>query len=280
MYEKLARGHATAFINGLQDFGRIEDWIEGPRRTKAMAAFYRSSVSKKPGRVLKRLAPLLRPQFQQLTICQWTRHYKAIAAKSLASTAENRVYHLPDDTKPLYSERAVFLADLLLSQHYDEITVDVLTPSVISHHAIARLVERGGVSPTTLSRDILLILEYCGTIAQKTLDTEIDHSAMMSFMLPFNAGALVAVFMEMDPAQMSEGFEGRRVLSVRTWLDSGKLSDLDIERMGGLDGLNAVMTRDYAATNERFLRWLEGNARPWQFSDSTIGDQGQGLDSR
>ena len=206
----------SAYINGLQDFGRIEDWIEGPRLKKAMDAFDRSSESKKPGWVLNRLAPLLRPQFQQLMICQWTRRYKAIATASLASTAENRVYPLPDDSKPLFSERTVFLADLLLSQHYEEITVDALTPSVISHNVVARLEEREPISPTTLSRDILLILEYCGTVAQKTRDTAIDHSAMRSFLLPFNAGALVAVIMEMESVQMIENFVGRRVLPVRT----------------------------------------------------------------
>ena len=132
-----------------------------------------------------------------------------------------------------------------------------------------------GGSPTTLSGDILLILEYCGTFAYRTLDTVIDFSAMTSFMLPFKAGALVAVFMEMDPAQMSERFEGRRVLSVQTWLDSGKLSNLDIERMGGLDGLSAVMNRDYGAADEHILRWIESNARPWQFSDSTPGIKGR-----
>ena len=274
MYEKLARGHATAYINGLQDFGRIVDWIDGPRRTKAMEVFDRSSLSKKPGRVLKRLAPLVRPQFGKMKIKAWTRQYKAIAAKSLASTAENRVFHLSDDTKPLFSERAVFMADLLLSQDSDEIMVDVMTPSVISHHAIARLVERGGASPTTLSQDILFVLEYCAGFADRTLDTLIDHSAMMSFLLPFKAGALVAVFMEMDPAQISMDIMSRRVLSVRTWLDSGMLSDLDKERMGGLDGLSNVMIRDYATADDFFLRWIEGNARPWQFSDSTLGNQG------
>ena len=276
MYEKLARGHATAYINGLQDYGQLLDWIDGSGRTKALDAFERSSFSKKPGRVLKRLTPLLRPQFRRLKIEQWARQSKAISAKGLASTAENRVFHLPDDTRPLYSERAVFLVGFLMSQHYDAVEAGLMTGSSISHHAIARLVERGGVNPTTLSEDIFFILEYSASFADRTLDTAIDHSVMTSFMLPFKDGALVAVFMDMDPAQMHEGQERGRVLSVRTWLDAGKLSDLDMERMGGLDGLRNVMMRDYAAASERFLRWIEGNARPWQFSDSTLGDQGQG----
>ena len=274
MYEKLARGHATAYFNGLQDFGRIVDWSAGPRSTKAVDAFERSILSKKPGRVLNRLAPFVRPQFGKMKIEKWMRQNKAIAATGLASKAENRLLLLPDDTRPLYSERAVFLTDLLLLQDCEEIEVNLRTPSFISHHAIVRLVERGGVSPTTLSQDILVILEYCGAIAYRILDTVTDHSAMMSFMLPFKAGALVAVFMDMDPAQVNSGFKRLRALSVRTWLDAGKLSDLDKERMGGLNELTGVIMRDHDVGNELFLRWFEGNVRPWQFSDSTLGDQG------
>ena len=279
MYEKLAPGHATAFINGLQDYGRFLDWIEGPRSTKVVDAFERSSHSKKPGRVLKRLAPLVHPLFGQMKIEKWTRHYKGIWGMGLASSAENRVFRLPVDTRPLYSERAVFMINLLLGQKYDEVAVDLMTRSSISHHAIARLVEREGVSPTSLSKDIEFILFFCGTVAYRAQDTVIDHSAMMSFLLPFRRGALVAVFMDMDPAQAHKGQENRRVLSVRTWLDASKLSDLDMERMGGFEELISDILCDYDIGDERLLRWIEGNACPWKFSDSTLGDHRQGADA-
>ena len=194
----------------------------------------------------------------------------------LASSAENRVFRLPADTGPLYSERAVFMANLLLGQKDDKIAVGLMTRSSISHHAIARLVEREGVSPTSLSKDIEYILYFCGTVAYRAQDTAIDQSAMMSFMLPFRLGALVAVFMDMDPAQAHKGQESRRVLSVRTWLDASKLSDPDLERMGGFEELMRDVFYDYDDVgDQRFLRWIEGNARPWKFSDSTLGDRGQ-----
>ena len=275
MYEKLARGHATAYINSLQDYGRLLEWTEGPRPTKVMDALERSSYSKKPGRVLKRLAPLLRPQFRRVTIEEWTRQKKVIWASGLASSAENRVFRLPADTRPLYSERAAFMASLMMGQRPGKVAVSMVTHSSISHHAIARLVERGGVNPTSLSGDIELILEFCEMVAQMADDTAIDHSAMMSFMLPFRMGALVAVFMDMEPAQAHRSQNSRRVLSVRTWLDASKLSDLDMERMGGFQELVDDIT-EYEVGEEPFLRWMEGNVRPWKFSDSTLGDQGQG----
>ena len=118
----------------------------------------------------------------------------------LASSAESRVFRLPADTRPLYSERTVFMANLLLGQKYGEIAVGLMTRSSISHHAIARLVEREGVSPTSLSKDIEYILYFCGTVVYRAQDTAVAHRAMMSFLLPFRQGALVAVFMDIDPA--------------------------------------------------------------------------------
>ena len=274
MDEKLARGHATAYINSLQDFGQILDWVKGPRRRKAMATFDRSSFYKKPGRVLNRLAPILRPQFQRSKIDQWTRQHKGISAIGLASSAENRLFRLPDNTRPLYSERAVFMVDLLLAQHHDKTGVYGMMGSSISKHAIARLVEREGTSPATLSEDIVLLLGNCAGIAERILDTAFDHSTMMSFMVPFGDGALRAVLMEVDPAQTYMNLGSGHVLSVRTYLDPGKLSDLDMERMFGPDWFNAFMMGDYDAIREHFFRGIEGNARPWQFSDRTLEDQG------
>ena len=85
-----------------------------------------------------------------------------------------------------------------------------------SHYAIARLVERGGVSSTSLSSGIESIPDFCEMVAQLVDDTAINHSVMMSFMIPFNRGALVAVSMDMDPAQAHKSQESCRVLSVRT----------------------------------------------------------------
>ena len=272
MYEKLARGHATACINALQGHEQLLDWIEGPRRMRAMLAFERSSMAKKPGRVLKRLAPLLRPYFRKLQIIEWTRNVKIVTARGMSGTTENLIYRLSDDTSPLYSERAVFMTEIMLRQYHDRIGAGFITDASISHHAIARLVQRGGIKTETLPRDISYILEYCSGFVERSLKSKINHDAMTSFMLPFERGALVAVFMNMNPAQMRENQENRRILSVRTWLDEDKLTDLHLERMDGLNGLTSAMAQGDEEADHRFLRWIENNARPWQFSDTTMKD--------
>ena len=276
MYDKLARGYATAFVNGLQDYGSLVRWLDGPRLRKATEAFEKSSFSKKPGRVLKRLTPHLRPRFQPPTIDYWSRHVKAVTARGLASTAENHVFHLTDDTRPLYSERTVFLTKLVLSQDQDRIRAGIITGAAISHHAIARLVEREAVRPEDLPMEIDMVLGYCLAVAEMVLlHTVIDHTAMQSFMLPFAQGALVAVLMDMDPARTHKGQNRRRVLSVRTWLDQGKLSEFDMERMGGIADVTKAMMIDSDVGKAGLVRWLEGNVRPWNFADSTLGDRAQ-----
>lgn len=274
MYEKLARGHATAFINDLQDYAAFVNWREGPRPRKLISAFERSSYSKKPGRILKRLVPHLRPFFPRPTVSHWSRDFKVVTARSVASTTENHVFRLPDDTSPLYSERAAFLAELWLSQDYERIELGMLVCASISHHAIARLVEREAVSPEALSMEIPLMLEACSVLAETALThAGTDECAMRSLMLPYKRGGLVAVFMDMDPARVHKGQKRSRILSVRTWLDESMLSGFDIERMGGIDDLTRVMLLDHEVGKAGFLRWIEGNARPWSFADSTLGDK-------
>ena len=45
-----------------------------------------------------------------------------------------------------------------------------------------------------------------------------------------------------------------------------------------MGGFNELIndTTEYEVGEDPFLRWMEGNAHPWKFSDSTLGDQGQG----
>ena len=271
MYEKLARGHATAYINDLQDYAAFVKWREGSRPKKLISAFERSSYSKKPGRALKRLIPHLRPYFPRPMVSHWSRDFKVVTATNVASTTENHVFRLPDDTNPLYSERAAFLAELWLSQDCEAIELGMFVCASISHHAIARLLERGAVSPEALSMELSLMLEACSVLAEKALlYAGIDHSAMQSLMLPYKRGALVAVFMDMDPARVHKGQKRCRILSVRSWLDESMLSGFDIGRMGGVDDLTRVMLLDLEMGKAGFLRWFEGNARPWSFADSTL----------
>ena len=263
----------------IEDYGELLKWLDGPRYKRAVEAFRQSSMSKKPGRVLKRIKPLLQPYFTRLELHQWTRHRKQVSCKGLTGTLENRVFHLPDDDRPLYSERAIFMSGLIMSQQKETIRVGVKTGAAISRHAIARLVERGAVDPANLSNDLFWTLEFCSCFAGKVFDTirsetgnDNNNDDMVSYMLPFREGALVAVFMNMDPTQKSKGEIRGEVLSVRTWLGADMIAEHEWRRMKGFDLATTIMDDDIDGTRMRFRDWVRSNARPWQFSDNTLGD--------
>ena len=276
--ETLARGHATACITNLPDCQNILDWLNGPEGDKLSRTFAKSCLSKKPGRILKRLSPFFRSRFRQSIIDHWDRETKVISARGMAGSTENQIFHLPDDTRPIYSERAIFITKLQMQ--YDDgegikACFDIGTS--MSHHALARLVQRGGIDTSTLAKDIFFILDYCTCFTDYGNNTEIRNETNMSFMLPWKGGALVAVIMDMNPIQAWEkqkktpnyANKNHRILSVRTWLSRGQLSNHDMERMDGFEGVEAVMLPN-EDTHEQLLHWIKGNARPWKFSDHTL----------
>ena len=272
MDDKWAQKRAANYINGLQDYKQIMEWSEGSKPKKIMNAFEKSCLSEKPRRVLKRLAPLLHPEFQWPKIFSWTRKYKGISAVGMASSVENRIFCLPNEIMPLYSERAVVMTNFMLLQNEGDCKNILMTRASISDHAIGQLMKPKGVSGMDSSEEIAFILQYCAAIAQRIHDSTFDSGAMTSIMLPYRQGALVAAFMTGTPTQIhpDADVKGFRMLSIRNWIDKDKLSTMDMERMGDVDEVRNIMERGNNAADERLLRWLAHNVRPWQYSDHTI----------
>ncbi len=267
MYDKLARGYATAFANTLTDHTDAMAWYKDSRGRRALEAFEQSSLSRKPGRTLKRLVPLLRPTFIRPAITTWTRQNKEVMAEATTVARENRVFKLPEDAAPLYCERSVFRIDLILTGTPLKVSMSSLIAANIGHHALARLVERDCTTPENLPHHVEAALLVLRSIALKLPRTNLDPDQTWAFLIPFEDGALVAVTMDVEPYRFSAQGGRCKIISVRTFLAAGMLSEADHARMGGFESL----LRDYAkgrAGPDPLCRWMEGNARPWSFFDA------------
>jgi len=271
IYDRIARGYATQYLNSLPAHDDLIAWFDGPRSEKALEAFERSCAAKKPGRVLKRLALTLRPMFFNPLVRSWTKHEVSVKAFGYTAATENYIFRMPDDMQPLYSEKAVFETTLYFDYlAFDCIETHTTNYAAVSHHAISRMVERGAVDVNQLSATIPNLLRMCSDFAMFAFATEIDFSEMQSFLLPWNNGALVLVFMEMDPNMNNGGKERQQILSVRTFLNEKMLSEQDEERMRGFPDGEFFKRGDTRDVFDFLSSWMRGNARPWEFSDSTL----------
>ncbi len=267
MYEKIARGHATAYLNHLPPHDRLLTWLDGAGGEMALDIFEKYCYSKKPGRVIKRLAPVLSPILRSPRVLRWTRNDVTLLAVGFSNSTENQIFRLPEDMQPLYSERAVFQTNVFFEYAAnDGIGTSTIIVGSISHHAIARLVERGALAPDQLQESIPHLLGMCTNVALHAYILDVAEFDMHSFMLPWNDGALVMVFMEMDPNQESGGRERKQILSIRTYLNKEMLSTNDLERIRGLPHGAWTLRQE----DEEIKRWLIGNARPWNFSETTL----------
>ena len=268
MDPKLARGHAATFVRNLQDHKKIAAWCDSRKGIKARDVFDLSSRSKKPGRVLKRLRPLLAPVFHKPTIVNWSKHHKQVVATALSQSSENSIFQLPEQATPLYDERAVFLSEATLITDDFNLSYGTQPVASMSLHAMTRLLEREGATPDTLALTVVLILTVAANLADIAWNLDIGLDEMQSFLIPGIHGAFVAVTMDMDPT--CGGEDRMRILSIRTYLDEDKLSVDDHERMAGVSPEILSALSDADDGDRIFDLWVKGNARPWTFADTTL----------
>ena len=264
MYKRLAEGHATKFIQDRPDLSVITDWLNSPRREAALSAFQYSVPSKKPGRVIERVSKNVRPAFGAVHLAQWDKVMKAVFAVRIASARETDVFAMNDDEEKAFSERSVFLADLLCVWRAGESGSHINIAANISHHAISRLMERGASTPETIKADVLQILQKARSL-RTLLSSGLEHNLTklkdhMSYdmLMPHGDGALVLRTLRVNATAKSFFPDPMPVFSVRTYLESSMLGPRELERMAGFR-----VSRDATVSAEdarHILAWIQGNA--------------------
>ncbi len=244
----------------------------GDKCRQAMSTFETSCMSKKPGRCVRRLTPILKPVFRSANIGDWRKYNKVLIASAMSTAPEARVFDLKGTEESLFEERAAFLSNLFLVEIDGDVSAKTLTVANIGHHAIARLLERELSTPQSVAADVKKILSIARNLAMTFDMTRLDPTPAYAFLVPYGEGALPVVTMkvctegEMNP-------DRRWVMSVRTYLGPDMLKPEDHERMDGMaDALRAIATE---ASSESITGWMEKNARPWVLGTTHPADAGR-----
>lgn len=264
MFEALAKGYATKVIEERPDLSVITGWLNSPRSAEAVRAFRASAKSKKPGRVIERISKLVRPAFDRAHLAQWDKEMKAVHSVQLASAQETDVFAMANDEQIAFSERSLILSDLLFLARGHESSTDISIAANISHHALARLLERGASTPETIEVDALMILQDVRAL-RNFLSSGIEHSltklkgdTTYDLIVPHEGGGLVVRTLGINAAVKSFFPGPMPVFSVRTYLHSSMLTPRDRERMAGFR-----LSRDPVVAYEdsrHILSWIHGNA--------------------
>lgn len=264
MLKGLAKGHATKFIQERPDLAVITDWLNSPRRAAAVSAFRASANSKKPGRVVERISKHVRPAFGKVHLAQWDKEMKAVFSVRLASARETDVFAMTIDEHKAFSERSVIISDLLFFSRGQECSTNINIAANISHHAIARLLERGASAPETIKADVLMILQDVRAL-RNFLSSGVEHSLTKlksdmtyDLIVPYDEGGLIVRTLRINTSVKSLFSDPLPIFSVRTYLDASMLAARDRERMAGFR-----LSRDPIVSSEdsrHILAWIQGNA--------------------
>ena len=259
MDRSLARGYAKRFLDQLTPYGAVLAWHDSPRKRHALDRFIASSYSKKPGRVLERLHPLVTPTFSGLEIVAWNRkQHTIVVASAISSARECAVLHPEDGSRTLFDERAAFYTSAVFRATGEEAKASGATTASVCGHAVGRLLERGLATPETLKPIVRTLLRCANDLQIGIFWAEMDHARPWMFLVPVPGGAAVAVTHRVrpSPAMASEEFD--MVASVRTVLREDMLSSQQRERMAGFEAAVAARRQD----PRDFPAWVRKNARP------------------
>ena len=255
----LGRGYATAYMTARRPERAIETFISGPKYDAVITGMLDSVHAKKPGRVLKRLRPHLRGVFGAPEIVSWTRDRKMITASSLTYADNARIVD-PENGATLFKERALFLHDLVITgDRHGAVNSNVISHTSLNHHALRRIIERGGADPETLSESVWSALVRARHIALHIPKTRIDGQQTMAYLVPFAGGALCCVELHALPdADFPDA--KRRILSVRTFLREDMLGVDQHDRMCGYERIFCADTFDRDAA----CAWVARNTVRWR----------------
>lgn len=189
---------------------------------------------------------------------------KAVFAVRMASARETAVFAMTGEEVKAFSERSVILANLVYMWRVEQRHSKINIAANISHHAIARLMERGGSTPETLKADVLQILQKARSL-RNMLDLDINHNLTKlkddmtyDMLMPHGDGALVLRTLRVNSAAKSFFPDPMPVFSIRTYLERSMLGSRDLERMAGFR-----ISRDAtvsAEDSQHILAWIQGNA--------------------
>lgn len=259
MYHKIARGHATSLLQRSQSLSAVEAWCRSPRRNAAVMSFAKSSRAKKPGRCMKRVVPHLKPVFHHASIGQWDREMKSLSAYAIGTARESAVLDAREAPDELFRERAVFMTNFSVRVAGGDVHSGLRSVANISHHAIARMVEREVVEPGELRLAVRSALNMAWTVAQGFSCSDLDPDAAYSFLVPFGNGALPIGTMHARP-ESREDESGSWVMSVRTCLGAAMIGSEEARRMEGFREAAEGGAREDV---DPLVSWVEKNARPW-----------------
>lgn len=246
---------ARAYLDGQKAHDRLDAWLKGSEIDAAHKAMNISAVSKKPGRVVKRVGKALCDLFEAPQVVQWNKEMKTVYATSftrgdLRSVLRHSTAGIPPEAP------AIFQTDLYFRANADVTEVNASTVSAISEPAMRALVSAGGFEHEEGGMAIKKALTR-GRILQTGLeDAGLSQEEVHQLLIPQGELALVALVVPIDRIEFEEQKTGQVVVIVGVM----NRADLAPEEAARLDELAIAMTREGHPGAEGFAAMIAARA--------------------
>ena len=217
---------------------KVKDWLSGAAFDKVHKAMNVSAVSKKPGRVGKRIGKILPAFFSEPKVVSWDKQKKVVftAARSLGDTTD--VLLEAEGIEGL-SGPAHFQTDLYFRWNGEVTEGNATVVSGVTDGALADLAALGREDEEA---DVAMrtVLTLARILQAGLKDLDLDPAGTYRIVMPNRDDAMVAILAPIERTEFGETVVGQ-VVVVTAFIPASEIPDAD---RPDLDAFRSALSRD------------------------------------
>jgi hypothetical protein len=247
---------AAEAIFGNQSHIVLTDWLRGKGIDDAHKAMNRSAVSKKPGRVIKRVGKPMSGVFSTPRVISWEKEKKTVYAAGFSQAEVSEV--VMDGTYAVPTGVAAFQTDLYFRANKKVTEVNASTVAGISQDALEKLVLLRPEGEES-AHEIMQVALTLARIFQTGLkDSNLPADTPFRFLVPNGEDAMVVLGLPILRIEFGEELVGKVAL-ISDVIPAADISEQDRVL---LDEMKTALTREGHPGADAFAEMVAARACP------------------
>lgn len=235
---------AAGYVDGQTPHDRLESWLNGDGIDAALKAMNVSAVSKKPGRVVKRLEKSLGALFERPRVVKWEKEGKVVFAPAFTATTLGAMVAAPDEAPRLEASdaeaRVIAQTDLYFRANDDVTEVNATVVAALAEPALVGMISDLGLDRAEAGKAARASLTAARIVQTGLAHADLGVTARHDLLVPVRESAMRAMILPVERIEFEEKMLGQMVV-LAEWVPSSRIPAAAEPH---LEAMRPAMTKD------------------------------------